>query len=297
MSFWSASHRFLFRALRPLSRDAHQPAPPGLEPGDDSLSCPGVIFPKEPLHAVGHYQAPVLVLGLPRSQVQALLPSKLTLAAQDLTPPEQHPVMFLLGRHHHVRPSFLHVRGGSYWEFVVAVPWLRHACRGSAYSEPFAYMPRLYLSSWLFVVLGWFYGYDKWRGRIRGDAADYTVRSLLRGRPLVSARFQEYGDTGPALSFPNFRRLADAFQQPFVGKLPVTPYLCSILDFQLRHATLQPLRAELRIETPFLPGLPAAAQWPEGIDRAPLGAFRISVPWTLSPPLGCCDLKPALAGS
>ncbi|TAH37213.1 MAG: hypothetical protein EYC70_09550 [Planctomycetota bacterium] len=300
MSVWSAAHRCAFRALRPLSPGARAARPAETQDAAgaaDRVQCPGVVFPDGPLHAVGHYEAPVLVMGLPRAHVQAWLPRALSLDAQDLMPEREHPVMFLLGRHRHVRPSFLHDTGGSYWEFVTAIPYLRHSCRGSAYSAPFAYMPRLYLSSWLFVVLGWFYGYAKCRGRIRGDAAAYSVRSLLAAKPLVSARFLETGRAGPALDFPHFRRLAGAFRQPFVGKLAVTPYLCSILDFQLERATLQPLTAELRIETPFLPGLPAEARWPQGIDAAPLGAFRISMPWTLSPPLPCCELQPAPTGT
>jgi hypothetical protein len=235
------------------------------------------------LHALGNYASFFALLPRPAGDARSLLPRGLGLAPQELTPEGEHPVVLMLGRHTHVRPSVLPVRGASYFELLTAVPFVTR----EGVPSPLVYMPRLYLNSWLFVVLGWLYGYPKRRARIRADAKDYAVRTLLGGSPLVHGRFEPRGPAGPLSDYPWFERVRPVFEQPFVGKIPFGPFLCSIMRFDLARAVLTPVDAVLRIERPFLRGLLTGEHRLGGIDQGWRGAFHIEMPWTLSLPMFC----------
>lgn len=250
--------------------------------------------------AVGTYRSDCAVVSLPLDDVRGMLPRGVAPGAQTLSPPGEHPVLFMFGRHSGVRPVFLPVRGGSYHEMITAVPFLDYprASEGRAggeYRGPYAFMPRLYLDSWIFVMLGWLYGYDKVRARIRETPGAYRVAALASGRAIVSGRFDPRGEPGPVSAFPNFVPVEPAFRQPFLGKLFFGPILCSIMTFELEKAVLRPIEACIEIEDSYLRGMPKREFRVPGIDASPLGAFRIEVPWTLSYPMACSCL-PAAGG-
>jgi hypothetical protein len=245
--------------------------------------------------AVGTYRSDCAVVALPIGDVRAMLPAGVAPGPQTLAPPGHHPVLFMFGRHRGVHPVILPIRGGSYHEMITAVPFLDYpdgakTDSGSVYRGPYAFMPRLYLDDWIFVVLGWFYGYDKVRARIEDTGDAYRVRSLVRRRPIVSGRFPPRGEAGPVSDFPNFAAVAPAFRQPFLGKFFFGPIVCSIMAFELEKAVMRPVEARIAVETAYLPGMPAREFRVPGIDASPLGAFHIEVPWTLSYPMRCACL-------
>jgi hypothetical protein len=245
--------------------------------------------------AVGTYRSDCAVVALPIDDVRAMLPAGVAPGPQTLAPPGHHPVLFMFGRHRGVHPVILPIRGGSYHEMITAVPFLDYpdgakTDSGSVYRGPYAFMPRLYLDDWIFVVLGWFYGYDKVRARIEDTGDAYRVRSLVRRRPIVSGRFLPRGEAGPVSDFPNFAAVAPAFRQPFLGKFFFGPIVCSIMAFELEKAVMRPVEARIAVETAYLPGMPAREFRVPGIDASPLGAFHIEVPWTLSYPMRCACL-------
>jgi hypothetical protein len=248
--------------------------------------------------AVGTYRSDCAVVGFPLDDVRAMLPRGATLGPQTLAPRGEHPLLFMFGRHSGVHPAILPIRGGSYHEMITAVPFLdytRAAQRRAkdSYRGEYSFMPRLYLDDWIFVMLGWVYGYDKVRARIDETAGEYRVASLLSGRPIVSGRFDPRGKPGPVSDFPNFAAVAPAFCQPFLGKLFFGPILCSIMTFELEKAILRPIEARIDVEDAYLPGMPAKDFRVPGIDASPLGAFHIEVPWTLSYPMACSCLPAA----
>lgn len=249
--------------------------------------------------AVGTYRSDCAVVSLPLDDVRAMLPRGAAPGPQTLAPPGEHPLLLMFGRHSGVHPAILPIRGGSYHEMITAVPFLDYGAGGrgeNAYRGEYAFMPRLYLDDWIFVMLGWFYGYDKVRARIAETPGDYRVASLLSGRPILSGRFEPRGDAGPVSNFPNFAAVAPAFRQPFLGKLFFGPILCSIMTFELEKATLRPVEARIEIEDAYLPGMPKKEFRVPGIDASPLGAFHIEVPWTLSYPMACACLPAAGVG-
>lgn len=224
-----------------------------------------------------------------------MLPPGAAPGPQTLAPPGEHPLLFMFGRHSGVHPVILPIRGGSYHEMITAVPFLDYSPgegrrAGESYRGEYAFMPRLYLDSWIFVMLGWVYGYDKVRARIAESGGEYRVASLGSGRPILSGRFEPRGESGPVSEFPNFAAVAPAFRQPFLGKLFFGPILCSIMTFELEKAVLRPIEADIRIDRSYLPGMPAREFRVPGIDASAIGAFHIEVPWTLSYPMRCACL-------
>jgi hypothetical protein len=149
------------------------------------------------LHAQGTYRSHCVLLPQDAGRVREMLPSGLVPGPQTLTHPGFHPVMFMFGHHHGVRPSFLPVRGGSYHEFIMAVPFLDRQVPRGANLGPYSSMPRLFLDNWLWVAMGWLYEYAKVRARIEVTPRSYAVRSLVAGRPLVSASFGPLGHRDP----------------------------------------------------------------------------------------------------
>jgi hypothetical protein len=239
------------------------------------------------LHAQGTYRSHCVLLALDSERLRDLLPTGLVPGAQTLTGPGRHPLLLMFGHHHGVRPSFLPVRGGTYHEFIAAIPFLDLEMPGGRRRGPFSFMSRLYLDNWLWVVMGWLYEYAKVRARVLSTPRSYAVRTLLSGRPIVSASFDSQGRTGPMKDFPHFDAIAPAFRQPFIAKIGFLPFLGSAMTFELEKATLQAIQGEVRIEDSFARGLPRGVFPFEGIDRDPIGAFFIEVPWTLSLPYLC----------
>jgi len=222
----------------------------------------------------------------PRSVAAGLLPSGIDLAPQGITGPDEHPVVFLLGREWqvdvHVGPFA--ARDCQYLEFLIAVPFVRRAGAATTVAGPFIFMPRLFLDAWPFVIAGWFYAYAKRRARVTSHPDSYAIASLLAGTPLLSARFEDRGPWGPPSAYPNSEHVAPVFHLPFVGKLPFGAFVYSNLEFHLERARIQPVSADVGIERSFARGLPPARHSFRGIDESPFGAFRIEVPWTLRPP-------------
>ena len=256
------------------------------------MNEPCFTYPRSKLHAVGHYSSPSLILSIPAADAQSMLPRRLKLDAQTLTPAGEHPLVVLLGHHRGVKLAGSKRKGGSYFEFVLALPYLRYEGPGDGYRGPFAYMRRLYLSSWYYTILGWFYAYAKHRGRVDGNDSSYRVRSLWFGRRLVEADFHSAGVRGPATGNPAFDRVSAVWQQPFMGKLWFTPYLASVLRFELEKATVEPLELDLDIARACVAGLPTGRFPIPSIEQSLLGAYRLDVPWTLSLPMLPSSLKP-----
>lgn len=238
--------------------------------------------------AVGTYHSDCAVVSLPVEDVRRMLPEGVSPGPQTLAPAGEHPILFMFGRHDGVHPVILPIRGGAYHEMITAVPFLDYGKpEGKGYRGEYAFMPRLYLDDWIFVMLGWVYGYDKVRARISDTPGGYRVSTLGSGDPLVSGHFDARGSAGPVSEFPNFAAVAPTFQEPFLGKLGFGPVLCSVMTFELDKATLRPAEGRIVVERPYVPGMPVGEIRVPGIDASPRGAFHIEVPWTLSWPMPC----------
>gem|GEM_PF-1565816 len=236
----------------------------------------------------GYYEACCAVVAAPVDQVAAMLDPRLVVldSEQTLAPPGQHPFVILMGAHRDVEVKFVPGKW-NYREALVAVPWVRR--RGEACGpDPLAYNERLWLDQPLVVVGGWFWGFPKRWSRVSMRAAAgsgnrfdaYSVRSLLGGHRVIEAQFKDRGAVGAPESFANFPAVRPIFEQMFLQRfLLIGPAILSNLTFELDRATVQAIDAEIvfKGQDYSVPGL----------DETPLGAFRLSLPWTLSWPFSC----------
>lgn len=255
--------------------------------------CPpdDLDFPKYPAQGQGFYSTNAVVWPFPEEVISPLLPGRLELAPQTLTQESTHPVIMFFGHQTDVRPDFLPFGGMDYNEFIIAIPFVQwRDASAYAYRGPFAYMPRLFLDRVFATLLGYMYGYPKLLARIHGGHA-YRVHDLLLDRPLIRGDFTAHGDQKPISDFPNFEALRPIFEIPFVGKLDVTPYICSKMTFKLDDALIRSCESSVELQYEFLPGILPDTRVSEGLAHEPLGSFQIDVPWELTLPFDCRCLK------
>jgi len=243
-----------------------------------------LLFPEHSVDVVGEYSAAVVPWPMKSEAVQAMLPRELELGPQSLTPPGQHPVLWVFGRQRSVRPNFLKVRGMRYSEFIVAIPYVQWVSTANAYRGPFTFLPRLYLDHPFPVILGILFGLAKRWCRFRQDEYSDCLSALCGNSSIVRGRFTPHGPVLTPTQFPLFAGLRPAFEQPLIDKPMLGPLLGAYFDWELDRASMQALDAEVEIQKAFLPGLTKENYEVKGINQVPLGAFRFLVPWTVTLP-------------
>lgn len=257
-----------------------------------------------PTDGVGTIDSRVVVLGLPREDVEKLLPLGLELAPQTLTFPDKHPV-FVMFSHDHFEAWFGDM---DYNELMVAVPYVQRTALHVANRGPFIYMPRLYLDDQLPQRLGnLLYGFEKQLGKIDNDTDSYTVRSHDDNQLIASATFSEAGTPQPPSSVPLFQSVRKLFDMPMISQALrivdddafeerdfVSPFLSCTLcyDFSDATATVQPLTATVEFTSTLTPpGLPSGPIAVPSIENEVLGAFRLKCNQVVSLPGSCADTR------
>jgi len=255
-----------------------------------------------PSDGVGTIDSRIVVLGLPREDVEKLLPLGLELAPQTLTFPDKHPV-FVMFSHDHFEAWFGDM---DYNELMVAVPYVQRTALHVANRGPFIYMPRLYLDEALPQRLGnLLYGFEKQLGKIVNGTDSYTVHSHDDEQLIANATFAEAGSPQPPSSVPLFQSVRKLFDMPMISQALrivdedafeerdfVSPFLSCTLsyDFGDATATVQPLTATVEFTGALTPpGLPAGPIAVPSIEAEVLGAFRLKCNQVVSLPGSCME--------
>ena len=135
-------------------------------------------FPYNAINLVGSGIMRVVTIALPREEVRSLLPHGLELGRQDLTGPDEHPVVFHFQemiRAHMTIPNLL--PNLTYHEQVIGVPFT-HVSPGLSgpRSGPFFYMPNLYLDDAIATMGGRFlWGFAKQMASARVTERSWAV--------------------------------------------------------------------------------------------------------------------------
>lgn len=257
-----------------------------------------------PADGVGTLDSRIVVLGLPRADVQKLLPLGLELAPQTLTFPDKHPV-YLMFSHDHFEAWFGDM---DYNELMLAVPYVQRTALNVANRGPFIYMPRLYLDDELPRRLGnLLYGFEKEMGTIVNGADNYTVRDPGDDRLIASATFAEDGEPVPPSSVPLFQSVRKLLEMPTISQALrivdddafeerdfVSPFLsCSVCyNFDDATATVQPLTATVDFTGALTPrGLLTGPIAVPSLKTEVLGAFRLRCNQVVSLPGSCADTR------
>lgn len=256
----------------------------------------------DPFEGVGTIDSRVVVLGLPRADVEKLLPLGLELAPQPLTFPDRHPVVVMFS-HDHFEAWFGDM---DYNEMMVAVPYVQRTTVHVANRGPFVYMPRLYLDDETPKVLGnLLYGFEKQMAKIANGESEYTVTSPDGKQTIATANFATDGAAVPPSQVPLFNTVRKVFDMPTISQALrivdddafderdfVSPFLCSTItyDFSDETCTVQPLTATVELtEALTPPGIPTTPMQVPSINTQVLGAFRLKANQVVSLPGSCTD--------
>jgi hypothetical protein len=235
---------------------------------------------------VGTFISFIVVLSIPRSQVVAMLPKQLDLAPQNITPEGEHPIFLEFGEQMNVHNRELKIFHLNYLEFIVSIPYVYQTNSKSSYCGPFLFMPRLYLDKTFPIILGKLYGFAKEKANMLMSDRSYQINNIINGNLLALGEFREKEKPGSYLDYPLFNNaIAKMLQQPLIGQTSFGSFIYSVFDWNLAHAEIQPIEAEVSIVQPFLSGLSVGKYHVPGINEFPLGAFKIKALWTLTAPM------------
>jgi hypothetical protein len=207
------------------------------------------------LDFVGDLDAAIALIAVPAASARAMLPDGLSLAPQNVTSSDQHPLLLMLGRQRNVRLA-LFSTGADYLEFILAVPFVEHARPDRHARGPFGYLPCLFLDRRLPILVGrLLLAYDKRRAAISATDESYRVARARTEEPLVSARFRAVAGSSDRLPQP----IAEILRLPVISRRARGAWRYSVADFALDRAEIEPIAIDLAIERPFVPGLPVRA--------------------------------------
>lgn len=267
----------------------HGAAPQAKRPADlVSLRAQNQSWPWSGMYGMAQTRGANAVIALPRATVATMLEPGLELAAQDMTAPDQHPVLLLFAWQGDVRPNRVPFGGGNYLEFIVSVPFVQHQsarlradCPG-----PFIYMPQLFLDQLFPTLLGiWGYGYNKELATIRADESDYTVFRRNTQIAMISASYRKTGDTGSEVDFPHFKTTRKPYSLPLISRTRWGSWHYSFYDFALGQALIQPIEMTIKVYTNEVGRLPPGTYTVPSIQTQGLGAFFVATDATISNPL------------
>ncbi|PRY26119.1 acetoacetate decarboxylase [Aliiruegeria haliotis] len=247
-------------------------------------------WPWSAVYGMAQTTGPIVTLPFPRATVAAMLPEGLELDAQDVTGPEEHPVILLFGRQRNVRPNLMPF-GWNYCEFICAVPWVRHTDPSLQDLPPLLTPIQLYLDALPPILLGRYgYGYPKTRAAIHADLTSYIIRDERSGEELISCQFVETGAKVPYHSVANLAAVRPGYEMAMVTRNRVGQWQYSIYDLSLGQAMAQPLKMEIRVSSPAL-GLPVGDIVPPDITGSPFGGVFLTADATINNPLQSWALR------
>ena len=240
------------------------------------------------LYVAGEYSTYFVPMCFKKEIVQSMLPNWLKLVPLPNVAGEVYPVIFMFGHQKDVRFQWgiFNRFGFDYEEFAVGIPYVQMAKTAQG---PFYVMPRLYLNRLLPVIVGYFWGFAKETARIQSGKDSYQVKDH-KNHLLISGKFKPCGKSGKPSDFPFFEEMEKQKmlqQRPLIDKTFWGSYVCVKFDRDSDQTEIQPVEANVQIATSFLPGLPIGEYQVHDINEAPLGAFRMRTPWTMSLPMKC----------
>ncbi|MXU63911.1 NAD(P)-binding protein [Oceanomicrobium pacificus] len=250
-------------------------------------------FPWSGAYGMAQTTGPTVMLGRPRAEVEKLLPEGLELAPQDLTGPDQHPIILLFGRQRDVRPNLLPI-GMDYLEFICAVPYVRHTDPALQDMPPLITPTRLYLNALPPILLGVYgYGFPKLRARMSSDASCYEVCDPRDGSPIISCEFKFSGPQARAEDYEPMARVRPAYEMAMVNKNKLGMWQYAYYDFSLGQALVQPLDMEIKVYSDCF-GLEPCVLKPPSVKDSPLGGFFLTSAATINNPLQSFELRDTL---
>ena len=237
----------------------------------------------------GHVNSAITFMMSDEELVASLLPSKLELAPQELTPEGKHPVDW----------SFNFLQDGvttpvpclslTYNELAFVIPYVRF--RDGSSKDAFAYPCKLPLNDLLALLGGrLFWQLTKVLARcsVRDDFAEggggeFRIQRLFGGEgPYITAEFENDGSSLPGAESANFKRLVPSLNQQLVTH-GLYGYQTAAFILDLKEVVIQPLAGSLETKA-FVPGFSQLNHELQSINTNLMGTFQLQVDWRLKLP-------------
>jgi hypothetical protein len=241
------------------------------------------LQPFPPL-AYGQFNAWVSVTSAPASAVQALLPTNCSLAAQDVAPQGEHPLVIIAGRQLNVRSRLSNSFQLSYLESGIMIPWVN--CVDVAHPSMSLFRASLFLDRDLPIFLGRLLGITKSKAILSQDHFGMDVETENQGASqlIFRARYSPQRKTFVrGASKPWFKAINRVFDQIHVGQAldrgPL-PVVCVRCDLNLADAYMRPVDAQFTVDESFCAAKCGTFGVPP-IGSDPLGSVQLRARWTM----------------
>ena len=219
-----------------------------------------------------------------RSDVAALLPAELELAASSDAAADGHPVAFIFGEQTQGARIFAGMTfplGVHYHEFAMAIPFVKH--RHGQYLH--VYIPRMYAGYFPAVWHGnVHFGLGKQMATLQWQPPLFLV-TTERGAPLFHAAVEPTGSWCPGAdgALTNFEDVRQIFMLPIVGRRANGSYVCSYFGWDFETAVVRAADSWVSIDAPFIDGLAPRQHY-----DVRHGTFEVrGMRWRLSWPTSC----------
>lgn len=220
-----------------------------------------------------HIQSIVTIHPLPVHLVRLMLPPKLELMSQDITPEGTHPVIIQFNSINQERP-LIEIFDLNYLLANISIPYVKSRMTSK---KPLFFASRIFVTKKLPMIIGRiFFGLAKERVSIGLSKTDVIINGSKTNCPLLIGKFEAVDDIALPSQFPNFNKvIPKLFKQTAIGFSSLIP-IYSNISFDLENSCIQPLKTEIKICRPFLLGLPTETFITPSILDSPLGAFKIT---------------------
>ncbi|MEM7347988.1 MAG: hypothetical protein AAF485_27460, partial [Chloroflexota bacterium] len=257
-------------------------------------------LPRPDVHLVGHSETYVVPVSLPRELIQPLLPPNVVLAPQPFTAWRQHPLLLMFGKQTSVYPELKnslfpiqfnyskYLAGrltGGYHQVMVVVPLVNQTYETIESYDPYSFISHLFVNKQIPLLGNYAYTPTGQVAAIEVDKNSYRVNNLGTNERVISGSFTAEGEPADPSNFPEFTSAMPSLLQPnYLTKTFFGSVAHSLLDWQLKEAKIQAVKADIQLDTLFKPmDLDPILQIPS-IQTDYLGAFQLSTKWLLSIP-------------
>lgn len=214
-----------------------------------------------------------------------ILPYGLQLVPVPGLPENLHPVVIFIGRHtglSSITPAGdkMTVVQGRYNEVTYGIP----SVRAHGMAKTYTHLATLLLDSTRAIVGGRLYGFPKLPANFHFDESLMTVTKPFTGSKLISAEISEIAEYDRLEMNKNFAAVKASITPLIVNIMG--SYKCIDFNWNFDSAEVSPVDVNLTVFSHMSRAVSGSFVSP-GLDKSPLGAFRVRSNWEMSSPRTC----------
>lgn len=225
---------------------------------------------------IGH----VVVLSLPRENVEALLPDGLELS-DTVSDVASVSLLFVKQIGLGIQLPFGEVTlVPEYKEMILAINEVRKIGGRKSYWN----FQKLYLDSWPAIIGGWYLAYPKKYGVLSFEKQSAAAQTP-RGSKLAYMTFQNENSFDEREFAKGFNKIKQLLSQPVIQQ-GAFGWVCSQFSWNFETASAFPIRAQGRIFERLRPAISGEFQ-AQGLNQFGVGGYSLESDWVLRGPVSC----------